>query len=476
MKKSIPKDLFTRGVAEFVDPDGEFRKKLEKNPEKVVIKFGVDPTRPDLHIGHAVVLRKLRQFQELGCKVVFLVGDFTALIGDPTGKSKVRPEQDFESINRNMLTYLAQVGKILNVNIDTNSGEILESDTFSWIRNSDWFMSIADITTEGASEKMLLIKNSKGQELSVSPDEYIGKAALFDSTRMQKQTLKLPIIQTVSVINLLATLRTISHSRLIERDMFAQRIKNNEPLFMNEMLYPVFQGLDSNLIYKLYGSCDLEVGGTDQTFNMLMGRDVMKINEQPLQAVMSFDILEGLDGKEKMSKSLDNYVGMNDEPNNMYGKLLSIPDNLIVKYFTLCTNLDVDEIKTIAENLVKGTLHPKDAKMHLAREIVTMYHSADDAKKAEESFQSTFAKGEIPKDTKTVTVNIKVPLVDILMKQGLVASKSEFRRLVQEGAITFHGEIEEKKIIDPASLVDQSGALKIGKRRFLKITVKKNNE
>jgi tyrosyl-tRNA synthetase len=453
-------NLLERGVGEFIDPDGSFKKKLMlkaqgKYPKPLFIKFGVDPTKPDLHLGHAVVLRKLRTFQEYGATIIFLIGDITAQIGDPTGKNKVRPEVDQKMIEENMASYLAQVGKILKT----------DGAVFSWIRNSEWFLDVADLIV---TQPIEFKDNKTGQSVVFEPNSFYAKAALYDSSRMQKAMGKTEI-QQVTLRTFLATLRRITHSRLIERDMFQKRIEAGEELYMHEMMYPVLQGIDSNLIAHIYGSCDLEVGGTDQTFNMLMGRDTMKIANLEQQAVLSFKLLEGTDGTEKMSKSLGNYIGVTDAPADMYGKVMSIPDASIVNYFELCTYTPTEEVADIAKQLEKGKGNPKDIKMRLAREIVAIYHGDAEATKAEAAFENTFAKGGIPDDIKTVHVPLNTPLVDVLLETGIVESKSEFRRLEKEGAITI---LETgNKIAGVDALVDETITLKVGKRRFLKIDI-----
>ncbi len=447
-------ELFARGVAQFVDPDGIFRKKIEGKingtyTKDIVIKLGVDPTRPDIHLGHAVALRKLRAFQDVGCKVVFLVGDYTAQIGDPTGKSKVRPEISQKEIEANMKTYLEQIGKIL----------LLDPKVFSWMRNSDWFLNVTDIEPKPGSFVRVGVT-------PVSATSFVGKAAVYENSRMQKTHLKRSSILTVSLSRVLATLRHITHARLIERDMFQERLNGGSELYMHEMMYPVLQGIDSSVIASIYGTCDLEIGGTDQTFNMLIGRDVMKMNSQAEQAVMSVDILEGLDGKEKMSKSLDNYISIADEAKNMYGKVMSLPDSLISRYFLLCTYTNTLEVKEIEKDLQTNKLHPKDAKMRLAREIVAIYYGDSTAKDAENAFVSTFSKGEIPDDVKEVKYNESANLIDVLVLENMVSSKTEARRLFEAGAIT-HLE-EDRKIEDPKALCAR-GTYRIGKHRFIKI-------
>lgn len=460
-------ELLTRGVGEFIDPDGSFVKKLKENPKKIIIKFGVDPTRPDIHLGHAVVLKKLRQFQDLGCKVIFLVGDYTAQIGDPTGKSKVRPEIDQAEVSRNMETYMSQVGKIL---IKDNP------NVFDWIRNSDWFTAITDIELPKNSTVSFSVERQDGSIIkfeNIDANSSIGKSYKFEETRMQRLIPGIKELQIITLKSFLWSLKHITYAQLIKRDLFDERIKNKQDLYMHELMYPVLQGIDSYVLAKIYNSCDLEAGGTDQTFNMLMGRDIMKTNKQIPQAVISFKILEGLDGKEKMSKSLDNYVGITDEPSNMYGKIMSIPDTSMINYFELCTSISLDEIENIKLSLEDKKINPKDIKMRLAKQIVSDYHGEKKAQEAEDQFKKTFSEGGVPDDIKKVNINIKMPLVDILINNGMVESKSEFRRLVEEGAIKFHVNMEEKKIIDPNSLIENDGVIKIGKKRFIHITVQK---
>lgn len=461
IKENELQELLTRGVGSLIDPDNAFQKKLKENPEQIVIKFGVDVTRPDLHLGHAVVLRRLRKFQDVGCKVIFLIGDYTTMIGDPTGKSKVRPEVSQQEIEANMNTYLEQVGKILITN---------DPKVFSWIRNSDWFLNVSDISV-GPDTKVTLsvddVKDKSHKEIAINPNSFVGKAVIYENSRMQKTHLKSGTIHTVSFSVVLSTLRHITHSRLIERDMFQDRLGSNSELYMHEMLYPVIQGIDSAVLSNIYGSCDLEVGGSDQVFNMLVGRDVMKMNKQQPQAVLSFDLLVGLDGKEKMSKSLDNYIGVTDAPADMYGKVMSINDESIKTYFELCTYTPVSQIEEFDQQMKQGT-NPKDIKMRLAREIVAIYHGEKSADSAEEDFTTKFSKREIPEDVLEVSVEKDTELSQVFQEQGIVESKSDFRRLVEEGAI--HNLTNEEKITDLKSLAEE-GVYKIGKKRFIKITI-----
>lgn len=464
--KKIIDEIFTRGVGMFVDPDDIFRKKLiakarGEYKEDIIVKFGVDPTRPDIHLGHAVVLRKLRQMQDLGCKVVFLIGDYTAQIGDPTGKSKVRPEVEQSAVEANMKTYLDQVGKILSA----------DKKVFSWIRNSDWFTTITDLDLP-LDYKVNMKINLPGfpeGEITIPPNSFVGKAIVFEETRMQK-AIGAKNIAVVTMRSLLWGLKHITLAQLIERDMFQERIRSGESLFMHEMLYPVFQGIDSDVLAQVYGTCDLEIGGTDQTFNMLMGRKVLEVNKRAPQAVLSCNLLVGLDGKEKMSKSLDNYVGIIDAPTNMFGKLMSIPDSVMGAYLELCTFTGMDDVVEITKKLALGKIHPRDAKMDLAQQIVEIYHGREAGILARESFVNTFQKKEMPTDMPRVHVVSGALLVDALMEQKLVSSKTEFRRLIDEGAIREDGEL---KIIDPLFAITGDMVLKIGKHRFVKLHVTK---
>jgi tyrosyl-tRNA synthetase len=453
-------ELFARGVVNFIDPENNFQKKVEAKirgeyTKDIVIKLGADPTRPDIHIGHAVILRKLRAFQDAGCKVIFLVGDYTTQIGDPTGKSKVRPEISQAEIEANMKTYIDQIGKILNT----------DPLVFSWIRNSDWFLNITDINANQGAMVTIAEKDEK-KTINVEANSFVGKATIFEESRMQKTHLKKNQISTVSFSRVLSTLRHITHSRLIERDMFKDRINKGEELYMHEMLYPVMQGIDSSVLANIYGSCDLEIGGTDQLFNMLMGRDVMRMNRQEEQAVMAMDLLEGLDGKEKMSKSLDNYIGITDEPNNMYGKVMSIPDELITRYFSLASYTPLSEVDEIKKSLEEGDLHPKEAKMRLAKEIVAIYHGEKAANDAEQSFTDTFSKGKIPESVLEISFVEDESIVEALIRGECAISKTEARRLVESNAVTLLDTDEKVASFDEKT---KQGTYRVGKHRFFKI-------
>ncbi len=456
-------DIFSRGVGTFVDPEGGLQTKLLAKARgeyagDIIIKFGVDPTRPDIHLGHAVILRKLRQLQDIGCKVIFLIGDYTAQIGDPTGKSKVRPEVEQSQIEANMQTYLDQVGKILS----------LDESVFAWIRNSDWFTTITDLQLPAdynVGMEVSVPNNSTPVHVSFDPNSFVGKAIAFEQSRMQKN-IGAKKIAVVTMRSLLWGLKHVTLAQLMERDMFEKRVKDGESLFMHEMLYPVFQGIDSDVLAQVFGSCDLEVGGTDQTFNMLMGRKIMEVNKRPPQSVLSFALLVGLDGKEKMSKSLDNYVAITDTPANMFGKIMSLPDTLIQAYFELCTFTPMDEIVLMIKNIASGKAHPKEVKMDLAQQIVEIYHGREAAVHARESFVQTFQKKELPLEMPTTTVRRGTLVVDVLLAEKIVASKNEFRRLLEEGAIREGG---ENKLTSPLAIIDKDIVLKIGTLRFLKI-------
>jgi tyrosyl-tRNA synthetase len=442
-------EILSRGVGEFIDPGNVFREKLEKNPTSVVIKLGVDPTRPDIHLGHAVILQKLRQFQELGAKVVFLIGDFTSQIGDPTGKSKLRPEVGAAEVKKNMATYLNQVGKILKE----------DPKVFSWITNSDWYVSVNDILAPGGASISITVNKKKFKSPPLSGNHVLAKAAHWEKTRMQKGP-----VYIYTWITVLSILRKITLSRLVERDMFQERMKKSEPVFMHEIMYPVIQGIDSDAIANIYGSCDLEVGGTDQHFNMLLGREVMEMNKKTPQAVLSFKLLEGLDGTEKMSKSLGNYVGITDEPEDMYGKIMSIPDSSIVNYYELCTFTPLAEVESIKEKLGKGEGNPKEIKMALAKQIVSIYHGEKKSERAEEDWISKFQRREIPEKVEEVK-NGGRP-IDVLVASGIAGSASVARRLFDSGSVT---DMTTGEKIGSKTEFVKGHTYKIGKHNFIKI-------
>jgi len=446
-------DVLSRAVSAFVDPGGKFKEKLEKDPTSVVIKYGVDPTRPDIHLGHAVCLQKLRAFQDLGCKIVFLVGDFTSRIGDPTGKNKTRPELDQAEIEHNLKTYLDQAGKILRT----------DPEVFTWIRNSDWFVSIHDVA---APDGMTLTIDNGKEKMTTPPlpgKHVLARSHAWSESRMQKGRVK-----HYSFINILGMLRKITHSRLIERDMFQERLKGGEPIFLHEMLYPIIQGIDSAAIHDVFGACDLEIGGTDQHFNMLMGREIMEIHHQPQQAVMSLSILEGTDGTQKMGKSTGNYIGIDESPTEVFGKTLRIPDELIPRWAELCTTLDPADF---AGRLESGE-NPKTLKVELAKELIRTYHDEEAAEKAEAEFERVHAGGNtgLPDDIPAVQVEEgSWNVIELLSTAKLVESKSEARRLIDGGAVKIDGEKVES-IEQAVEVGEKEFVLQVGKRRFAKIS------
>lgn len=451
----MKQDIFDDGIIfEFVDPSGTFRDKLSKKingsyDKDIIIKFGVDPTRPDIHLGHAVIFRFLRKMQDLGCRVVFLVGDFTARIGDPTGKSKVRPEIDQAEIEHNMNTYLDQVGKVLST----------DSKVFSWIRNSDWFVGISDIFGEEGS----MVKLPEPLVGEVPSNTFIGKSILYENSRMQRTHLGKQGVVGITLSTFLWTLKKITHQNLIDRDMFQGRIQNGEELYMHEMMYPVLQGIDSFVLHQIYGSCDLEIGGTDQTFNMLLGREVMKFNSVEPQSVISMKLLRGTDGKEKMSKSLSNYISINDTASDIFGKVMSIPDDLMAEYFELCTDMTKEEIEAVKSQINKKE-NLKSIKMDLASKIVEIYHGNLAASSAFSMFENVFSNGDFPEDAVVLEVGVGEKLIDILVANNMVESKSEARRLIEAGALS---EYPDKKILDTAVVVEEGEKkFRLGKKTF----------
>ena len=373
--------IIKRGAVEIIS-EQELKAKLAEN-RPLIIKAGFDPTAPDIDLGHAVLLRKMRHFQELGHKVVFLIGDFTAQIGDPTGRSEKRKQLTRADVIANAQTYKKQVSKIL------------DADKIQIAFNSDWFnrMSVVDF-------------------------------------------LNLTTHSTVS--------------QMVAREDFKKRLSKNEDISLTEFMYPLLQGYDS---VKL--NADVELGGTDQIFNLLMGRDMQKDYEQPQQVVITMPLLEGLDGVQKMSKSFANFIGINEPAKEMFGKIMSISDELMLKYYTLLTDDDLEIVKK---------MHPKEAKVNLAKIIIMQYHSKDEAEKAHSEFIRVFAQKEIPQDIQEFKTDGKKTVLLIMTESGLVKSGNEGRRLLKQGGVFFN---EEK--IDKESFLPASGILKVGSRRFLRI-------
>lgn len=390
--------IINRGAVEIV-PESELIEKLKKSRKKNIplrIKLGCDPTRPDLHLGHSVILRKMRQFQDLGHHIILIIGDFTALIGDPTGQNKTRPSLTVEEIKENAATYLDQAGKIL----DREKTEI--------VYNADWLGPIS-----------------------------------FDGV------IKLSSKLTVA--------------RMIERDDFSKRFNNNEPISLHEFLYPLAQGQDS-----VHLKSDVELGGTDQKFNLLVGRDLQRDDGQDPQVCLMMPLLEGTDGTLKMSKSYDNYIGISEEPNEMYGKVLSIPDELIYRYFELVTDIATEELPKIHEQAEKD---PRNTKHDLAFTITRMYHGAEQAKNARKYFERTVVKKEIPDDAPEIEFKpgSSARLLDIISDADMTQSNGQTKRLIKQGGVS----IDDDKISDiNYELTFNEGDeynLKVGKRKYAKL-------
>jgi len=381
------------------------KKSIEEN-KPLKVKLGLDPTSPDIHLGHTVVLNKLRQFQDLGHRAILIIGDYTARIGDPSGKSTLRPELSAEDIDRNAKTYMKQAFKIL----DPEKTEI--------VKNSNWLKSLR-----------------------------------FED-----------------ILNLTSKFTV---ARMLERDDFKKRFKSNTPIAIMEFLYPIMQAYDSIAI-----EADVELGGTDQRFNLLMGRELQKEFSQKPQIAITMPILVGTDGIEKMSKSLGNYIGVDEPPHEIFGKVMSIPDNIMMDYFRLVTTLDNEEIKEIEDNIKKEKLNPSIEKRKLAKIIIENLYTKNDALKAEEDFDLIFKKKEIPDKIEQYIINLKsvknkrISLAQLLTDSGLTKSNSEARRLVAQGGI----KINNRKISDPnleLSLNDiNKKVIQRGKRHFRKIITK----
>jgi tyrosyl-tRNA synthetase len=392
-------DIIRSGVEEII-PEAELVKKIEKsiaNNEHLKIKCGCDPSRPDLHIGHAVLLRKMRQFQDLGHQAILLIGDFTAMIGDPTGRNKTRPQLTIEDTKLNAQSYIDQ------------ASIVLDKSTLEIVYNSDWLskMDFSDV-------------------------------------------IKLASKYTVA--------------RMLERDDFTKRYGGGVPISLHEFLYPLAQGYDS-----VHLNADVELGGTDQKFNLLVGRDLQKESGQTPQVVITTMLLEGTDGVEKMSKSYDNYIGLTDSPTDMYGRTLSIPDALIGKYFEYATTVSIHLLDDIKDDLKEGKSNPRDLKRQLAREIVKLYHDEDAAQKAESDFDALFIKKDIPDDIPEYALSSAETLVSIMVGNNLVSSNGDAKRMIKQGAV----KLDDEKVSDLFFEVspDSEKVLKVGKRKFLRITI-----
>ncbi|WP_297204618.1 tyrosine--tRNA ligase [uncultured Brachyspira sp.] len=383
-------ELITRGISEVIGLE-EIKEKL-KNGKQLTVKAGFDPTAPDIHLGHTVLLRKMRHFQLLGHKVVFLIGDFTGRIGDPSGKTKTRPRLTLEDVLKNAETYKQQVFKILD------------------------------------PEKTIVEFNSKW-------------------------------LEKMSFADVLGLTSRYTVAQMIERDDFAKRYKNGQPISMMEFLYPLAQGYDSVAL-----ECDVELGGNDQKFNLLVGRTLMKEYGLSPQAVITVPLLEGLDGVEKMSKSLGNYIGIYDSAKDMYGKAMSIPDNLISKYMELLTDIPIENIKDYVKSMENGE-NPRNIKGILAKEIVKIYHGEDEANNAEEEFKRIFSSKGLPDEIEEVAVKKDDNILNILSVCMSSESKSNLKRLVSQGSVS----LDNEKISDINSVISKEGILKVGKRNFFKI-------
>lgn len=387
--------IIKRGAVEIV-PEQELVAKLKKSKKEnkpLRVKLGVDPTRPDLHLGHSVILRKMRQFQDLGHEVILIIGGFTAMIGDPTGQNKTRPPLTLEEVKENAQTYIDQAKKIL------------DEDKLTLTNNNDWL---------GTMDFMDVVKLSS--KLTVA--------------------------------------------RMIERDDFSKRFENNEAISLHEFLYPLAQGQDS-----VHLKSDIELGGTDQKFNLLVGRQLQKDDGQNPQVCLMMPLLVGTDGSAKMSKSYDNYIGIDEAPNDMYGKTLSVPDELIYTYFELVSDLEIEELPVVKEKAEKD---PRNAKHDLAYTIVRMYHGEENAKAAKEHFEQTVINKQVPDDAPTFEYNSgeEIRLLDIISDTGFSPSNGETKRMIKQGGIS----LDDEKIKEINHVIIlKSGeelTLKVGKRNF----------
>ncbi len=395
MKENL--NLIKRGIDELISED-ELITKL-KSKKQLIVKAGFDPTAPDLHLGHTVLINKLRHLQQLGHQIVFLIGDFTGMIGDPSGKNKTRPALDETEIKENAKSYKNQVFKILDPKLTD-------------VRfNSEW-------------------SNKLGAE---------------------------GIIKLASQYNL---------ARMLERDDFNKRYKSNQTIALHEFLYPLIQANDSIAL-----EADIELGGTDQKFNLLVGRELQRAYGQDPQVVITVPILEGLDGKNKMSKSLNNYVGIDESPSEMFGKIMSISDELMWRWFELLSFKSIDEIKALKADQVNGK-NPRDIKIELAKELIARFHDDQSANLAEENFINQFQKKNIPDDIEEVSITISessIALTNLLKESGMTSSTSEAMRMIKQGAVR----INEEKITNIKHIIDSgsSAIYQVGKRKFKKITL-----
>ncbi len=391
--------LLERGVVDCIGHD-ELLKKLKKSEQSGVplrIKAGCDPTAPDLHLGHTVLLQKLKHFQDLGHDIYFLIGDFTGMIGDPTGKSETRKALTREDVAANAESYKEQVFKILD------------------------------------PEKTKVVFNS----------EWLSKLDSFDMIRLASE---------------------LTVARMLEREDFKVRFRDGNPISIHEFMYPLIQGYDSVAL-----EADIELGGTDQLFNLLMGRDIQRSRGQESQVVLTMPLLEGLDGVNKMSKSLGNYIGVSEPANDIYGKVLSASDELMFRYYELLSDLSSEEIAVLKVDMKSGVRHPKDIKQQLARELTSRFHSDEAALQAEENFEKVFRKGGLPDDIaeKKIHSDEDIWLPQLLVDLGMVKSTSDGRRMIKQNAVSLDG----VKVTEMKTNVSPQGELlvKVGKRRFCKV-------
>ena len=393
-------DVIKRGVSEII-PEDELVEKIErsiKTNSQLIIKLGCDPSRPDLHIGHSVVLRKLAQFQSLGHQAVLIIGDFTGMIGDPSGRNKTRPSLTLEEARKNGQSYFEQASKILD------------------------------------KEKTKIVHNS----------EWLSKMSFEDVIR-------------------LASKYTVA--RMLERDDFTKRYKTGVPISMHELLYPLAQAMDSVAIKS-----DVELGGTDQKFNLLVGRDIQREHGLEPQVILTMPLIVGTDGVEKMSKSYDNYIGISDSPKDIYGKTLSIPDNLIYNYFELATDVSKDELSEIKNKLEDGKTNPRNLKRQLAKTFVRMYYDEQAAKNAEEEFDKIFIKKDVPDhipEFDLSSLSEQINILDLIVEVEFASSKGEARRLVMQGGVSIDG--EKINDIKTSVKIKDGQILKVGKRKFAKL-------
>lgn len=395
--------VIQRGTAEII-PEDALRQKVIKSVaigKPLTVKLGLDPSAPDIHIGHTVVLQKLRQFQELGHHVQLIIGDFTGRIGDPTGKSETRKQLTEEQVKHNAETYKEQITKIL------------DPSKMKVYFNSEWLspMNFAD------------------------------------------------------VVNLAAK---VTVARMLERDDFTKRYQGGQPISIHEFFYPLMQGMDSVALES-----DIEIGGTDQKFNLLMGRTLQKEYGKATQVAITLPIIEGLDGVQKMSKSLGNYIGIDEEPNEIFGKSMSVPDELMLKYYELTTDISNEDLATLKAGLADGSVHPRDAKMNLAQNYVRMFHNEEAGVAAKNHFVTVFQQRALPDDIQEVVLdesvleNGQIGLIKLVMTLGFATSTSEARRSIQQGAL----KINEQKHDDVNASIELADGdiVQVGKRKFAKI-------